>query len=388
MAGALCSEPAGSGRDIATSLPVTEAVLRHWRSMIDLWFILAQSRLSKGAEEMSDSERSNSFRYQLLTLWEKNKLPPTFKTLYLVGVTTTHIIIWGSWGLASYHIMLNAKNSIPKIKDNNADSKEEGENSWQFAAWWGLIFVWIGATGIICSISLSMQAWWHFVTHGWRQGWLFESQMDFSDYRALDAIRGALRERKSTNPRDKAYALHGVLRANGATPSAADYSWSVGKTYQTLVKDLLTYDPAAIPIVMDGSCRGRFDRPTWVPNWQVSVPSAWLTCGQRLGMKHHRIPFSSCTPFRKNPCFNISGTQLRLRGTCKGAVTFQVKVNPSYSADMDMQSDRLEMNIRPLLLWWAHVRKEVPRKDLNNRPISSLFAVLDGLSPRRGPTGV
>jgi hypothetical protein len=53
-----------------------------------------------------------------------------------------------------------------------------------------------------------------------------------------------------------------------------------------------------------------------------------------------------------------------------------------------IQADQLVSAMHALLLWWAHVRKQAPSKDPNDRPLSSFFAVLDGMSPKRGPTGV
>jgi hypothetical protein len=48
----------------------------------------------------------------------------------------------------------------------------------------------------------------------------------------------------------------------------------------------------------------------------------------------------------------------------------------------------LEAALQSLLVWWAHVREKVPKKGPNEKPLSALFAILDGFSPEKGPDGV
>jgi hypothetical protein len=200
--------------------------------------------------------------------------------------------------------MLNAAKGISKIKAS------KGSNI-SFLVWFFLIAAWIMASYKIFEFSYGIQTRWHFVSHGWKQDWLFKNNLDFADYKVLDAIRGALRERKSTDPRDRAYALHGVLRATRATPSAADYSLSVGKTYQNLIEDLISYNSAAISIDMDAGSRGQFDGPSWVPNWQVSVSSAWLTSTHSLRVT------DSCTPVRESSILISQALSSEFKGPVK-----------------------------------------------------------------------
>ncbi|KAF2500878.1 HET-domain-containing protein [Lophium mytilinum] len=376
LASALSSTSRGSGHRIPDLLPVSDVILDHWRCIIDMWFNLPRPRQIQGSWKDCGSPDQTSFRKSLLTLWEEGDLPRGLRLLYAIINAILQVIIWAVWGFISYHIMLSATKSISQ----SYPSKDKDYVGGRALLWFYVVMGWLIATWIVGAIAHGLHQRWHFLTHGWKQGWLLNDRMKSEEYRVLDAVRAALRERKSSDPRDKSYALYGILKAHGACPSVPDYSFSVGKVYQNLVQDLLSWKPVALAVIMDASSRGRsgFDGPTWVPNWQTSVPSAWLTSRHQLGGAE------TCTPLHREPSFGISGAQLHLQGICQGTVTYQINM---HSTACDGSGGCMRGVLYSLLLLMAHVQEHVLTKKPNDVPLSSLFAILDGISPRRGPTG-
>lgn len=374
LASALSAAPRGSGARVTASLPASEVVLSHWRSIIDLWFNLQRPRLEY-APEAKDITKRVSFKEQLITLWKEDKAPRMFRMPFLIPATLLHLSFAALWGFTSYHIMLSARKSISKKYPVGSESWGSNRATLWCLAVWG----WLMATYVVYQISYRLQQRWHFIIYGWKQDWLQHAHMNSEHFRVLDAMRSALRERQSSNPRDRVYALHGILKATGATPTAPNYRKSISETYQTLVEDLVTFNPSAISLLMDAGCRGRFDGPTWIPNWQVPVPSAWLTSKYVLGVT------TSCSGSSRDSFSNIIGRQLSLSGVCKGVITFQIKSEYMSCEGVD---EFVQATLGAVLPWWTYVRQAVPPVEPNDQPVSSLFAILEGFSPPRGPTGV
>jgi hypothetical protein len=370
LASALCSQPCGSGARREAPLPASEVVLSHWRTIIALWFNLPRIRLSRDVRKEGILVQDLSFRQRLITFWVNGKLPRELPRLYNVVAVLLHLFVWPLWGFTSYKIIVAGRKAI------NRKDRKGGD---RFMPWYCFLFAWLIAFYMVYSWTYRIQQRWHFTIYGWKQEWLLQDHMASEDYRVLDAIRAALRERKSTDSRDKAYALHGVLAAHGATPSRPDYSHSIGKTYQNLVQDLVSLNPAAIAIVMDASSRGPFDGPSWVPNWQLSVPSTWLTSKYVLGVTE------TCTPFYSKPNFSILGPQLHLKGRSKGTLTFKASIIHPNCTNED---DCLKAVCLALLRFWTYTHKGLLKAEPNDKVISALFAILHGQSPKRGPTGV
>lgn len=90
----------------------------------------------------------------------------------------------------------------------------------------------------------------------------------------LDAILQTLRDRRATNPKDKSYAMYGILESLGVRLSKLDYHKSRSQIYHELLVDLLRWRPAAIGLLLDaGTTEGNSGRtePSWVPDWS-SLP--------------------------------------------------------------------------------------------------------------------
>ncbi|KAK4446295.1 heterokaryon incompatibility protein-domain-containing protein [Podospora aff. communis PSN243] len=92
----------------------------------------------------------------------------------------------------------------------------------------------------------------------------------------------ALRERNATNPLDKAFALHGVLRLlnddDAVSGLEADYAKNTREAYRELFTALVRQRPSFVNLLVDapmGSGR-QPEKPTWVPDWEALPTKGWL----------------------------------------------------------------------------------------------------------------
>jgi len=367
LASALRSVPRGSGSSVSALLPVSRTVWDHWRSITSLWFNLSRPRLSKVVAHQDSLTQPSTFKQQIGSLRKLCMLPRGIHLLYWPVVVPCYLAFATIWGYTSYRVVLKVK--MTKLRGVD---------------WYLFSVAWLIATCINVFLIGRIRQRWHFTIYGWKHEWLLDEHMEAAKNRLLDALCGALRERKSSNPRDKAYALYGVLKAEGAALVAPDYSLSISQTFQNLVQDLLTYDHNAIALIMDAGSRGQHHGPSWIPNWQVPVPSAWLTSDHILGVS------PVCTQPQRHIWFKLMDSKLQIFGVHTGTIAFDVGNHHR----CDLAGECMVTVLHDVLRWWAHFRHTVSPLPPNGRPLppndlplSSFFAILDGLSPRRGPTG-
>ena len=84
-----------------------------------------------------------------------------------------------------------------------------------------------------------------------------------------------LRVRQANDPRDRSFAIHGILRRLGFVLPTPDYSKSLGQIYFQLFKTLLKQDPYLINLIIYSSITD-LDAPSWVPDWSTIDISSWL----------------------------------------------------------------------------------------------------------------
>lgn len=92
----------------------------------------------------------------------------------------------------------------------------------------------------------------------------------------LVVLAQALRERAASDPKDKSFAMHGVLGALGVPCAKADYSRSLGQIYCDLFVNLLQWNPRLINLLLDtGSPLD--NAPSWVPDWNSLQQRAFVS---------------------------------------------------------------------------------------------------------------
>jgi hypothetical protein len=91
----------------------------------------------------------------------------------------------------------------------------------------------------------------------------------------LPGVKRAIRLRSATNPKDRSYAMYGVLKSLGVTLTTPDYTKPLGQIYQELSLDILNWN-GDLNVLLDGGYPHLPAAPTWAPNWNVAAEKGWL----------------------------------------------------------------------------------------------------------------
>jgi hypothetical protein len=91
----------------------------------------------------------------------------------------------------------------------------------------------------------------------------------------LESILQTMRTNKVLDPKDRSYAMRGVLEGLGVRLTGVNVKKSVGQVYQDLFEDLLKWGNA-LHLLMDAGYPELEDTPSWVPRWNDARDKTWL----------------------------------------------------------------------------------------------------------------
>lgn len=192
-----------------------------------------------------------------------------------------------------------------------------------------------------------------------------------------DGLISALRERFSSDPKDRSYALHGVLRNLRVQLSTPDYAKSTGQVYQDLFTDLLCWRPLLLRLLIDVSGSTFPDAATWVPDWTSVSETTWLDWNY-LYDTHEQ----SATP-ESQPYAIIRGHELEVMGRLIDVVQFVSTASKRIDTDTINSTDPLTLyslfdQTLEICRWIAVLQNKVPVSESYDSVPKAIFSVLEG----------
>ena len=138
----------------------------------------------------------------------------------------------------------------------------------------------------------------------------------------LAGVLEALRERRASMAKDKAFALYGVMQRMGINPSQPDYSKPVGEVYHRLMLDFLEWRPSLSVLLLDAGLP-LAGIPSWVPDWSTTEERSWLPKAYIYSSIADETSSTSSGRPAPQPGVKISPCKLKLtlRGAVVGSVT-------------------------------------------------------------------
>ncbi|KAF1998514.1 HET-domain-containing protein [Amniculicola lignicola CBS 123094] len=121
----------------------------------------------------------------------------------------------------------------------------------------------------------------------------------------------ALRYRDVGNPKDKSFALYGVLRSMEVNLSNPDYRKPTHIVYKELFMDLVRWRPACISLLLDAGLPAMPDSPSWVPQWDRSRIHKWMPDEEFVPKDQ---PDKESNPEESSPVLIITDEELHLSG--------------------------------------------------------------------------
>ena len=165
-------------------------------------------------------------------------------------------------------------------------------------------------------------------------GYLFNAEKFYRAYAwhgSVDETGGAVaqgivqvvRDRKASDAKDRSYALYGILELLRVPVQDLDYRKSAERIHHELCRDLLSWRPSTIILLLDG---GRLphgleasSNPSWVPRWEFTASRSILS--ESYWSNIPQAP-SGATPGLAASARFDSPEVLSVRGHWKGEVSF------------------------------------------------------------------
>lgn len=157
-------------------------------------------------------------------------------------------------------------------------------------------------------------------------GGAYETDSQENTDTLLEGIIQTLRQRQATDPKDKSYAMYGVMRTVGIHLFELDYHKSQGQIYHELLLNLLRWHSLAIVLLLDAGTspkrsRDMDDAPSWVPDWnklppKPTISASYFLRNRRFDASPEQVPDVRISQSRR---------ELYLQGHWKAEVSFCIE---------------------------------------------------------------
>lgn len=211
------------------------------------------------------------------------------------------------------------------------------------------------------------------------------SVMDLVVFGAIQALRS----RTAGEPRDKAYALYGVLAGVNCRLTTPDYSKTISSVYRDFLVDLLVWSPYLIFLLLDAASTSVADWPSWVPDWSRKDSLTWLSQDYFSGSSK-----VNATP-QSIPYVIVDESRLTLHGILADRIEFSSgdlgipdqDTQASEAGDDEALTTSKEERCMHLLLRWVIAFKTCARVISANHSIPrAIFDALEGRETVRNDT--
>jgi len=244
-----------------------------------------------------------------------------------------------------------------------------------------------GVVGVILGLCFAHAYSWYFF---WACGLFrrFKKAKPFTWPRpvgsqSLVSVLQVLRERQAGDPKDRAYALYGVLANMGVEKlTQPDYAKLLGEVYHGFFLDLIEWKPSLIALLVDAG-PALPGAPSWVPDWSTIRDRGWVSSEIVYMEASPRKTYSSEIQY----ALSEDRRAISLRGAIVGRVTvgfgpFQ-PTGCSLSGDRDLQEMDLETfpnlwaGLDEISCWITEVRKGAPVSSAYDSVPLAILCVLD-----------
>ncbi|KAI0404733.1 heterokaryon incompatibility protein-domain-containing protein [Xylaria palmicola] len=181
--------------------------------------------------------------------------------------------------------------------------------------------------------------------------------------------------RSATDPRDRVYATHGILRSFNIPLSEVDYTKSEGQVYSEFFSDLLRSSPRYLVFIIDAGLPDDASIPSWVPNWKTALGRSWTPSNIYSSSR------SELEAAIGSPHVELAGKTLRVRGMVACRVGF---VTERFGIIERGQPEDLALNLeRPVatLCQLIHRARDLSFNPAYETIIKSILQTINALKP-------
>ncbi|KAI2464132.1 heterokaryon incompatibility protein-domain-containing protein [Annulohypoxylon bovei var. microspora] len=205
------------------------------------------------------------------------------------------------------------------------DSTQPSKNADAALGSWAFVV----ALLLVGQYVLTRMSWWWLPRKG-----SFGDADEYSDARVthtlVEGIVQTLRQRQATNPKDRVFALYGVLERSGLSSlPRPDYETPQGRIYHEFFRHLMKWQKSSMTLLLDAGKRLRDnpdmrDAPSWVPDWSDPLPEPTISANFFLGGRDRR--FNATLGVEESVRFARNPNELIVRGHWSGSITYVTEV--------------------------------------------------------------
>ncbi|KAI1213360.1 heterokaryon incompatibility protein-domain-containing protein [Annulohypoxylon truncatum] len=187
----------------------------------------------------------------------------------------------------------------------------------------------ITALLLLAQYILTRWSWWWLPRKG-----SFGEADEYSDTRItrtlVEGVIQTLRQRQATNPKDRVFALYGVLERSGLSDlPRPDYSKPQGIIYHEFFQDIMRWQKSSMTLLLDAGARLKDnpdmrDAPSWVPDWSSPLPEPTVSANFFLSGKDRK--FDATPGVEEYVRFTAKPNELVIRGHWDGSITYVTDV--------------------------------------------------------------
>ena len=183
-----------------------------------------------------------------------------------------------------------------------------------------------------------------------------------------EQLARSMRDRSATEPKDKAFALYGILQRLNFTKRKPNYAAPLGETYRNIYIDLLRRHPSMLELLEDAG-PGDLDAPSWTPDWSTVVDKSWLSTEKICD--RIRLAEQSMTPV------DVSQVELKVQCRFVGKVRFTTGAFPSTSNHAFTQAEEFHQQAQMLFNWRMACREYVSVSRLFELTADAMWAAIN-----------
>ncbi|KAI0901515.1 heterokaryon incompatibility protein-domain-containing protein [Annulohypoxylon nitens] len=190
-------------------------------------------------------------------------------------------------------------------------------------------YAFVVALLIVVQYILTRISWWWLP----RKGSLGDAD-EYSNTRVthtlVEGVIQTLRQRQATNPKDRVFALYGVLERSGLSDlPRPDYGKPQGLIYHEFFHDIMKWQKSSMTLLLDAGKRlednpDMCDAPSWVPDWSNPLPEPTISANFFLSGRDRK--FDATRGVEEYVRFTAKPNELVIRGHWSGSITYVTNV--------------------------------------------------------------
>ncbi|KAG9499459.1 hypothetical protein J7337_007915 [Fusarium musae] len=208
-------------------------------------------------------------------------------------------------------------------------------------------------------------------------GWIRQTE-DLTQQIHLVGLLQAMRDRKSTKPQDRVFAVEGVFQRLGIRQPTPDYNKPTGEIYRDAFVSLIERKPTFVNLLIDCGLSPP-SAPSWVPDWSTVANRSWLPSSYlyssiekaRWSDDHLEVSASGNT-------LSVKGAFLRTAEFCTRPFD-KIELDDADNPAPPMQ-ESLHNNIQVLSRWIIKVTRDVILNEVHESIPCAVFNTFNGSS--------